>query len=125
VKKKNEIFAFRYYNMVETIFRAMRTISKFKPGFIYTSPTSKNLHELHSRNGHELIFKVRPKGERTGQWKMSAISSFKADADGAFESVLLSDGTRLRADKWTLKDNIIPIQEQVLEAASAQKKVSA
>jgi hypothetical protein len=75
----------------------MQKIQKFQPNQIYTSPRSSKTYELIDRDGHRLIFRVRNPKTRDS-WKQSAISTFKADASGAFEEVLLSDGVRLRSD---------------------------
>ena len=75
----------------------MQKIQKFQFGRLYAAPKSIKTYELIDRNGHILIFRGRnPKNGDS--WKQTATSSFKADASGAFEEVLLSDGTRLRGD---------------------------
>ncbi|MBP5172304.1 MAG: hypothetical protein J6037_01175, partial [Bacteroidales bacterium] len=69
----------------------MQTIKKFTFDRIYSSPSSLNSYTLLGRNGHYLTFLATENGKRCGSWKTDATSTFKADADGAFESVLLSD----------------------------------
>jgi hypothetical protein len=75
----------------------MQKIKKFQLTQVYTAPKSVKLYELVERNGHFLTFRVRNPKTRDS-WKQTATSSYKADAIGAFEEVLLSDGTRLRGD---------------------------
>ena len=75
----------------------MQKIQKFQFGRIYTSPTSAKTYELFDRNGHYLIFRGRNPKTRDS-WKLQATSTYKADAFGAFEEVLFSDGTRLRSN---------------------------
>ncbi len=75
----------------------MQKIQKFQTGRLYAAPKSIKTYELFDRNGHILTFRGRnPKTHDS--WKQTATSSYKADATGAFEVVLLSDGTRLRGD---------------------------
>jgi hypothetical protein len=75
----------------------MQKIQKFQTGRLYAAPKSTKTYELINRDGHRLVFRVRnPK--TNDSWKQTATSSYKADAIGAFEEVLLSDGTRLRGD---------------------------
>ena len=75
----------------------MQKIQKFQTGRLYAAPKSLKTFELIDRNGHILTFRVRnPK--TNDSWKQTATSTYKADAIGAFEEVLLSDGTRLRGD---------------------------
>ena len=75
----------------------MQKIQKFQTGRLYAAPKSTKTYELINRDGHRLVFRVR--NPKTGDsWKQTATSSYKADAIGAFEEVLLSDGTRLRGD---------------------------
>ena len=75
----------------------MQKIQKFQTGRLYAAPKSVKTYELINRNGHILTFRGR--NPKTGDsWKQTATSSYKADASGAFEEVLLSDGTRLRGD---------------------------
>ena len=75
----------------------MQKIQKFQSGRLYAAPKSIKTYELIDRNGHILIFRGR--NPKTGDsWKQTATSTYKADASGAFEEVLLSDGTRLRGD---------------------------
>jgi hypothetical protein len=75
----------------------MQKIQKFQFGRPYAAPRSIKTYELLDRNGHFLTFRAR--NPKTGDsWKLRATSTYKADAAGAFEEVLLSDGTRLRAD---------------------------
>ena len=72
-------------------------ILKFQFNRIYAAPKSTKTYELINRDGHHLIFRVRNPKTRDS-WKQTATSTYKADASGAFEEVLLSDGTRLRGD---------------------------
>jgi hypothetical protein len=75
----------------------MQKIQKFQTGRLYAAPKSIKTYELIDRNGHILTFRGR--NPKTGDsWKQTATSSYKADAIGAFEEVLLSDGIRLRSD---------------------------
>ena len=75
----------------------MQKIQKFQTGRLYAAPKSTKTYELIDRNGHILTFRGR--NPKTGDsWKQTATFSYKADASGAFEEVLLSDGTRLRGD---------------------------
>ena len=75
----------------------MQKIQKFQTGRLYAAPKSTKTYELIDRNGHILTFRGRnPK--TNDSWKQTATSTYKADAIGAFEEVLLSDGTRLRGD---------------------------
>ena len=75
----------------------MQKIQKFQFGRLYAAPKSAKTYELINRDGHALTFKVRNPKTRDS-WKMRATSAYKADASGAFEEVLFSDGVRLRAD---------------------------
>ena len=75
----------------------MQTILKFQFNRIYCAPKSTKTYELLSRDGHRLVFRVRNPKTRDS-WKQMATSTFKANEIGAFEEVLFSDGTRLRAD---------------------------
>lgn len=77
----------------------MQKIQKFQPALIYSAPKSKNTFELIERNGHYLIFRVRKPKDRTS-YKVSATSVYKADQNGAFEEVLLLDGTRVRSNSF-------------------------
>ena len=75
----------------------MQKIQKFQTCRLYATPKSVTTYELIDRNGRILTFRGRnPKTHDS--WKQTATSSYKADAFGAFEEVLLSDGTRLRGD---------------------------
>lgn len=75
----------------------MQKIQKFQTGRLYAAPKSVKTYELIIRNSHILTFRGRnPK--TNDSWKQTATSTYKADATGAFEEVLLSDGTRLRGD---------------------------
>ena len=74
----------------------MQKIQKFQLSHIYSAPGSKKSFELIERNGHHLTFRVRKPKERS-TCKTTAISSFKADETGAFEEVLLMDGTRIQS----------------------------
>ena len=75
----------------------MQKIQKFQTGRLYAAPKSVKTYELIDRNGRILTFRGRnPKTHDS--WKQTATSTYKADASGAFEEVLLSDGSRLRGD---------------------------
>lgn len=74
----------------------MQKIQKFQFGCIYAAPKSTKTYELIHRYGHYLIFRVRNTKNRDS-WKQQSTSTYKADASGAFEEVLFSDGVRLRA----------------------------
>ena len=75
----------------------MQKIQKFQFGRLYAAPKSTKTYDLINRDGRRLVFRVRnPK--TNDSWKQTATSTYKADAIGAFEEVLLSDGTRLRGD---------------------------
>ena len=74
----------------------MQKIQKFQFNKNYSSSKSKNTFELIERNGHYLIFRVHKPKERA-TYKVSATSFYKADQFGAFEEVLLQDGTRVRS----------------------------
>ena len=77
----------------------MRTIQKFRSGLLYSAPSSNKIYELLERNGHFLTFRARnPKTKDS--FKLQAASTYKADASGAFEEVLFSDGVRLRTDSF-------------------------
>ena len=80
----------------------MQKIQKFQFSKVYSAPKSKNTFELIERNGHYLIFLVRKPKDRTS-YKISATSVFKADQNGAFEEILLMDGTRIRSDSGSVK----------------------
>ena len=80
----------------------MQKIQKFQPSHLYSSPKSKNTFELIDRNGHYLTFLVHKPKDRTS-FKVSATSYFKADQNGAYEEVLLQDGTRIRSDSSSVK----------------------
>ena len=75
----------------------MQKIQKFQFGRLYAAPKSAKTYELIDRDGRSLTFRVRNPKTRDS-WKMRATSTYKADENGAFEEVLLSDGTRLRSD---------------------------
>ena len=75
----------------------MQTIKKFHPNTIYSSSSSKNTFQLLERSGHHLIFKVWKPKDRFS-YKISALSTYKADEKGAFEEILLMDGSRVRSD---------------------------
>ena len=74
----------------------MQKIQKFQFSHIYSALNSKKTFELIERNGHHLTFRVRVPKERTTS-KTTAISYYKADQNGAFEEVLLMDGTRIQS----------------------------
>ena len=74
----------------------MQKIQKFQLSRIYSAPNSKKSFELIERNGHHLTFRVRKPKDRT-TYKTTAVSSYKADETGAFEEVLLMDGTRIQS----------------------------
>ena len=80
----------------------MQKIQKFQPTHFYSAPKSKNTYELIDRNGHYLTFRVHKPKDRTS-FKVSATSFYKADQNGAFEEVLLQDGTRIRSDSGSVK----------------------
>ena len=75
----------------------MKTIQKFQLGSLYSAPKSAKTYEILERNGHLLTFRIRSPKTRDS-WKERAASTYKADASGAFEEVLFSDGVRLRSD---------------------------
>ena len=80
----------------------MQKIQKFQLSHIYSAPNSKKSFELIERNGHHLTFLVRnPKDRIT--YKTTAVSNYKADQTGAFEEVLLMDGTRIRSDSGSIQ----------------------
>ena len=74
----------------------MQKIQKFQFGQNYAAPKSTKKYELIDRNGHYLVFRVRDSRTKDS-WKQTSVSAYKADASGAFEEVLFSDGTRLRS----------------------------
>lgn len=77
----------------------MKKIQKFQFGRLYCAANSKKTFELIDRDGHRLMFRVRcPKDQMT--YKVLATSAYKADETGAFEEILLQDGTRVRSDAW-------------------------
>ena len=80
----------------------MQKIQKFQFGRIYSASNSKKTFELIDRNGHQLIFRVRRPKDRDSN-KALATSTFKADQNGAYEEVLLQDGTRIRSDSSSVK----------------------
>ena len=75
----------------------MQKIQKFQFGRLYAAPRSIKTYELIDRYDHLLVFRVRNPKTRDS-WKLQATSTYKADASGAFEEVLFSDGVRLRSD---------------------------
>lgn len=75
----------------------MQKIQKFQLNRTYSAPKSKNTFELIERNGHHLTFRVHKPKDRT-TYKALVTSTFKADLNGAFEEVLLQDGTRVRSN---------------------------
>lgn len=75
----------------------MQKIQKFQLSNIYSAPKSKNTFELIERNGRYLIFRVHKPKDSTS-YKITATSFYKADQNGAFEEVLLQDGTRIRSN---------------------------
>ena len=75
----------------------MRKIQKFQFGRLYAAPRSIKTYELIDRYDHLLVFRVRNPKTRDS-WKLQATSTYNADASGAFEEVLFSDGVRLRSD---------------------------
>ena len=74
----------------------MQKIQKFQFGHIYLAPKFNRTFELISREGHLLIFQVRNLKTRDS-WKREVTSTYKADANGAFEEVFFSDGIRLNS----------------------------
>ena len=77
----------------------MNTIKKFRSGLLYSAPSSNKIYELLERNGHFLTFRARNLKTKDS-FKLQATSTYKADASGAFEEVLFSDGVRLRSDSF-------------------------
>lgn len=75
----------------------MQKIQKFQSGRLYAAPKSTKIYELIDRDNHFLTFRVRNPQTRDS-WKQRSTSTYKADASGAFEEVLFSDGVRLRSD---------------------------
>ena len=73
----------------------MQKIQKFQLNQTYSAPKSKNTFELIERNGHHLTFRVHKPKDRT-TYKALVTSIYKADETGAFEEVLMQDGTRIR-----------------------------
>ena len=90
----------------------MKKIQKFHSGRFYTCPTDKNWYELVERNANTLTFRVRKAKARFGTWTQAASASFKADENGAFETVRFGDGTILRADARSY-----PVPVQAVAAA--------
>ena len=82
----------RYYSILFD----MQKIQKFQFGRNYAAAKSTKKYELIDRNGHYLLFRIRDSRTKDS-WKQTVISTYKADASGAFEEVLFSDGTRLRS----------------------------
>ena len=80
----------------------MQKIQKFQLNQSYSAPKSKNTFELIDRNGHYLTFRVHKPKDRTS-FKVSATSFYTADQNGAFEEILLQDGTRIRSDSGSIK----------------------
>ena len=80
----------------------MQKIQKFQFGRLYAAPKSTKTYELIDRNGHSLTLRVRNL-KTNDSWKQRATSVFKADQNGAFEEVLLMDGTRIRSDSGSVK----------------------
>ena len=74
----------------------MQKIQKFQLSHIYFALNSKKSFELIERNGRHLTFRVRKPKDRT-TYKTTAVSSYKADETGAFEEVILMDGTRIQS----------------------------
>ena len=75
----------------------MQAIQKFHVSEKYYCENSKKLvFELVEREKNYLIFRVRNLKTRDS-FKIDATSFYKADELGAFEEVMLSDGSRLRA----------------------------
>ena len=74
----------------------MQKIQKFQFSRIYSALNSQKTFELIERNGHQLTFRVRKPKDRTTS-KTTAISCYRADQTGAFEEVLLMDGTRINS----------------------------
>ena len=89
----------------------MQTIKKFQLGRLYAAPKSARIYELLNRDGHFLTFRVRNPKTRDS-WKQRSTSTYKADASGAFEEVLFSDGVRLRSD------NCRPVPETARPSAA-------
>ena len=75
----------------------MQAIQKFHVSQKYFCQNSKKyVFELVEREKHYLVFRVRNVKTRDS-FKIEATSFYKADELGAFEEVMLSDGSRLRA----------------------------
>lgn len=75
----------------------MQAIQKFHVSQKYYCQNSKKyVFELVEREKNYLIFRVRNLKTRDS-FKIDATSFYKADELGAFEEVMLSDGSRLRA----------------------------
>ena len=89
----------------------MQKIQKFHFGRLYVAPKSAKTYELITRDGHHLVFRVRNPKTRDS-WKQRSTSTYKADASGAFEEVLFSDGVRLRSD------NCRPVPETARPSAA-------
>ncbi|MCR5710467.1 MAG: hypothetical protein K6G79_08300 [Bacteroidales bacterium] len=81
----------------------MQKIQKFQLHQTYSAPKSKKTFELIQRNSHYLIFQVRNPKDRIS-YKISATSVYKADENGAYEEILLQDGTRIRSDSGSIKN---------------------
>ena len=84
-----------YYNHKQVF--DMQKIQKFQFGCIYSAPKASRTYELTFRDGHHLTFRAKNLKTRDS-WEQQAVSTYKADSNGAFEEVFFSDGTRLRSD---------------------------
>lgn len=78
----------------------MQTIKKFKPERLYSTLSNNNWYELINRDGMHLTFRVRKAGTKD-TWTQEADSTFKADGNGAFESVRFTDGTVINANHYS------------------------
>ena len=75
----------------------MQAIQKFHVSQKYYCQNSKKyVFELVEREKKYLVFRVRNVKTRDS-FKIQTTSFFKADELGAFEEVMLNDGSRLRA----------------------------
>lgn len=104
----------------------MQTIKKFKPERLYSTLSNNNWYELINRDGKHLTFRVRRAGTKD-TWTQGADSTFKADGDGAYESVRFTDGTVVNADHYSTRlmslDKVEPdLREAVIKTLDEIKK---
>lgn len=97
----------------------MKKIQKFRPERLYSTVTNNNWYELISRNGSHLTFRVRKAGT-SNTWTQEGDSTFKADANGAFETVRFTDGTIINSNHSSTRlmslDEVEPdLREAVLK----------